>query len=382
MSDSRTLIADALLEIVEQAKSGGPTIRVGLMAHGSELGDDELLRGALLAQEKTPGLKVIAIGTPKPGYEALDWIETPACEADVSAALEKALADGVIAGAVALHYPFPVGVTTIGRIVTPGRARPMFIASTTGASSPHRNEAMFKNAVFGMAAAKAVGIAQPTLGILNIDGAGPVLRALGKLKDGGYSLSFGSSERKDGGSLLRGNDIVAGAVDVLVCDTLTGNVLMKVFSTFTTGGFYESQGYGYGPSVGEKWDRVVSIISRSSGAPVIADALAYTAKVAQNKLPDLISAELAAARAAGFDKLAEDLRPKAVCVETITPPPTVPVDAEIAGVDVLDMERAAQTLWKEGIYAETAMGCTGPVVRIQFAAKDKAAAILHAAGFI
>ena len=51
MSDSRKLIADALLEIVEQAQSGGPVVRVGLMAHGSELGDDELLRGAMIAQD-------------------------------------------------------------------------------------------------------------------------------------------------------------------------------------------------------------------------------------------------------------------------------------------------------------------------------------------
>ena len=134
--------------------------------------------------------------------------------------------------------------------------------------------------------------------------------------------------------------------------------------------------------MGEGWGKVVSIISRSSGAPVIADALAYTARAVKGGLPKVMAAELAAAKAAGFDKLCEDLRPKAVCDDTPVKPPVVPVDAEIAGVDVLDMERAAQALWKEGIYAETAMGCTGPVVRIQTAVKDKAAAILHAAGFI
>jgi hypothetical protein len=382
MSDSRKLIADALLEIVEQAQSGGPVVRVGLMAHGSELGDDELLRGAMIAQERNPGLKVVAIGPKQGCWAGLEWIDTPACEADIAAALEKALADGVVGGAVALHYPFPVGVTTIGRIVTPGKGKPMFIASTTGTSSPHRNEAMLRNAVYGNAVAKAMGIVEPSVAVLNIDGAGPVLRALGKLKDAGYGISFGASERKDGGSLLRGNDIVAGGADVLVCDTLTGNVLIKVFSTFTTGGFYESTGFGYGPSVGDGWGKVVSIISRSSGAPVIADALGYTARAVKGELPKVMAAELAAAKAAGFDKLCEDLRPKAVCDDTPVKPPVVPVDAEIAGVDVLDMERAAQALWKEGIYAETAMGCTGPVVRVQASVKDKAAGILHAAGFI
>lgn len=46
----------------------------------------------------------------------MDWIETPDCEADIAAAMEKALdskgADA-LEGAVALHYPFPVGVTTM-----------------------------------------------------------------------------------------------------------------------------------------------------------------------------------------------------------------------------------------------------------------------------
>jgi len=77
----------------------------------------------------------------------------------------------------------------------------------------------------------------------------------------------------------------------------------------------------------------------------------------------------------------EDLKPKAAAA-SVAKPPAVPVDAEIAGVDVLDMENAAQTLWKEGIYAETAMGCTGPVIRVQHEVKDKAAAVLRQAGFI
>lgn len=38
-----------------------------------------------------------------------------------------------------------------------------------------------------------------------------------------------------------------GTVDVVVTDTLTGNILMKMFSSFTSGGQYEVSGYGYGP---------------------------------------------------------------------------------------------------------------------------------------
>ena len=381
--NKRLLIADALLGIVQKARHGGPVLKVGLMATGSELGSEEVLRGGLLAQEANPGLQVVAIGPRVAGFDALEWIETPDCEADVAAAVDKATADGTVAAAVAMHFPFPIGVATIGRVFTPGRGKPMFIASCTGSTAPSRGEALLRNTVYGIAAAKAAGITNPTVAFLNQDGAGPVFRALGRMQESGYAISFGTSLRGDGGSLLRGNDLVTGAVDVLVCDTLTGNALIKIFSTFTSGGQYESVGWGYGPSVGEGWKRIISIVSRASGAPVIANALGLAAKAAAGNLPDVVAAELKAARAAGFDAAVEDLKPKETAkAEEIKKPPVVPVDAEIGGVDVMDMEAAVQALWKEGIYAETAMGCTGPVVRMQAAMKEKSVEILKKAGFI
>lgn len=381
----RQLIADALADIVDKARHGGPVCKIGLMAAGSELGQEEILRGARLAQEENPALRVAAIG-PRPAggeYDDLEWIDTPDCEADIAAAVEKVLNAGIVSGVVAMHYPFPIGVTTIGRVLTPARGRPMFVASCTGSSAALRSEALLRNALYGIATAKACGIANPTVAFLNIDGAGPVLRALSKMRDNGYNISLGTSERGDGGSLLRGNDIVAGCVDVLVCDSLTGNVLMKMFSTFTTGGQYESVGWGYGPSVGEGWGKVISIVSRASGAPVIAGALALTARAAGGNLPEMVAAELKAARAAGLDAVLEELKPKAAAAaEPVAKPPVVPVDAEIAGVDVMDMDSASQALWKENIYAETAMGCTGPVVRVQKDARDAAVEVLKKAGFL
>ena len=50
MSTKKDIIADALMSIVERAQSGGPVTRIGLMASGSELGSEELLNGARLAQ--------------------------------------------------------------------------------------------------------------------------------------------------------------------------------------------------------------------------------------------------------------------------------------------------------------------------------------------
>lgn len=384
--NKRALIGAALAELVGTARSGGPRNRVGLMAAGSELPVEEFLLGAATAMRRDSRLQVVGLG-PRPEAalpEGMDWIETPDCEADIAAAMEKALDSGDLEGAVALHYPFPVGVTTMGRVFTPARGKPMILASSTGISAPQRACAMLRNAVYGLAAAKAMGIAEPTLGVLNLDAAPQVMRALSRMAEKGYALRFGQSVRKDGGALLRGNDILAGAVDVCVCDTLTGNVLAKVFAAFGTGGGYEATGWGYGPSTGEGWNKVVSIISRASGAPVIANALSYTAQALRGGLPAKVAAELRAARAAGLDAELEGLLPKAEAGAGDTPamPPVAPTDEEIHGIDVLDLENAVHVLWKEGIYAEGAMGCTGPVVKLASSSLEKAKGLLQSAGYL
>ena len=46
------------------------------------------------------------------------------------------------------------------------------------------------------------------------------------------------------------------------------------------------------------------------------------------------------------------------------------------------LEDAAKALWKAGIYAETGMGCTGPLVMMSEANLAKSQEILKAAGYI
>ena len=167
-----------------------------------------------------------------------------------------------------------------------------------------------------------------------------------------------------------------------VTDTLSGNVLMKMFSSFTTGGSYEATGWGYGPSCGEGWRSVVSIISRASGAPVIANALAYNASVIAGGLPDKVAAELKAARRAGLDDEIAALTPKAEAVEEVKAPPAEPTDDELHGIDVLEIENAVKSLWKAGIYAESAMGCTGPVIKMPAKHVEKAKGILKENGYL
>ena len=381
---TKKIIGEVLAEIIQDVKNGCVNkVSIGLMAYGSELGSEELLKGAALAMQNDPSVNVVPIGPKVEGFEQMEWIETPACESDISKAMEDALDKGIISGAVALHYPFPLGVTTIGKVLTPARAKPCFIASSTGTSSSNRVEAMVRNAIYGIAAARADGIVSPNVGILNLDGAQTVLRALQKLSEGGYPITFGSSMRKEGGAILRGNDLLAGSVDVCVTDTLTGNVLMKLFAAWNTGGNYEALGWGYGPSAGENWNKVVSIISRASGAPVVAGAITLNARCAKNGLPAAVAEELKLAKKAGLDEVIASLQPKqASSEEDVTSPPSEPTDEEIHGIDVLEIEDAVKILWKAGIYAESSMGCTGPVIKMAGARIEKAKAVLKENGYI
>ena len=386
LTDSkRKLIGSALAQLVEQARTGGPRTRLGLMAAGSEHGTAEFIAAAAQAVAQDSRLHVTCIG-PRPEIplpEGIDWLETPGDDCALAQAMEKALAEGLVEGAVALHYPFPLGVATVGRVLTPGRGKPLLMACSTGMTATHRPEAMLRNALYGIAVAKSLGVDDPSLGILNLDAAPQVQRALVKLQEKGYKIRLGTSVRADGGSLLRGNDLLAGAADVCVCDTLTGNVLMKLFAAFHTGGSYETLGWGYGPSVGEGWNKVVSIVSRASGAPVIANALLYTAQAVRGNLPQKVAEELKAARNAGLDEVLASLAPKQeAAAEEVKAPPAVPTDEEIHGVDVLDLENAVRVLWKKGIYAESAMGCTGPVVKLAAASYAAAKEILHEAGYL
>lgn len=343
-------------------------VTVGITLLGSEHGVEEVVRGAELAQRKHSNLKVVAIG-PK-GVTSLPTIEAKT-EDEQRKTMEKLLNTGEIDASVTMHYNFPLGVTTIGRVIAPATGREMLIASTTGMSAGNRTEAMHKNAVLGVAVARALGITEPEVGILNVDGALTTERSLRDLEKEGYTINWATSGRADGQAVMRGNDALTGSCDVLVTDSLTGNILVKMLSALNTGGSIESVGYGYGPGVGEGYSQIVNIISRASGAPVIAGAIEFAAEMAKAKLPELVAAELAKAKLVKDD-----------IAETAQKPPAKPVDQEITGVDVLEIEDAAEALWKENIYAEAGMGCTGPVILVAPEDLEVAFAKLKELGFI
>lgn len=238
------IIGKTLLDIAESIEKGdfSKKIVVGITTLGSEHGVENLVKGAEVAAKKHNDIKVVLI-YPKVDTE-LEIVEANK-EDEMYNKMEELLDTKYIDAAVTMHYNFPIGVSTVGKVVTPADGKEMFLATTTGTASMNRTEAMVKNTVYGIIAAKTMGIKEPTVGILNLDGARQVEKALKELDKNGYKINFANSLRADGGSVMRGNDLLTGTPDIMVTDTLTGNLLMKVFSSYTTGGSYEGFGYGY-----------------------------------------------------------------------------------------------------------------------------------------
>lgn len=361
-------IADTFIEIADALETGsyGKQPVIGVFASGAEHGLADIKKGIQMAEKK--GFKTILVDG-EDSHEAMDQM----------------IADREIDAAVTMHYPFPIGVSTVGRVITPGRGGEMFLATTTGTSATDRVESLIRNAVYGIISAKASGIENPTVGIANIEGGRQAEKALLKLKENGYDIDFATSERADGGIMMRGNDLLGGTSDIMVMDPLTGNLMMKIFSAYTTGGKYESLGYGYGPGIGENFDKIILIVSRASGAPVIANAIVYAAQLVKNNVLDIAKKEFKKVSDVGLAKIISELKSaknSGAAERKAAVPPKEVVTHEIHGIEVIDLEDAAAVLWGKSIYAETGMGCTGPVVLVAECNKEKAETILKEAEFI
>ncbi len=358
-----------------------PRIKIGITTLGSELGIDNIVKGAEMAQKRDSSIEVVLIG-PKVDSQLTQVI----VDTDELAymKMEELLDKGEIGACVTMHYNFPIGVSTVGKVVTPGKGKDMFIATTTGTSASSRVEAMIKNGINGIITAKAMGVDDPTVGILNVDGVRQVERAFKELIDNGYPINIIESSRADGGFPMRGNDLLAGVPDIMVSDTLTGNILMKIFSSYTTGGSYESQGYGYGPGIGEDYNRIILILSRASGSPVVANAISYGADLVRGNIREIIKEEFNKANKAGLKEILENINKdskKILQEEEIISPPEETVTGTIAGIDIMELEDAVKVLWKNNIYAESGMGCTGPIVMVNDSKLKNAINILSKEGY-
>lgn len=379
----KQMIGKVFTDVANALETGefGDRVKVGITTLGSELGVDNMVKGAEMAQLRDSSIEVVLIG-PKVDSKLTQVIVEK--EEDLASKMEELLDSGGIGACVTMHYNFPIGVSTVGRMTTPGRGREMYLATTTGTSSKHRVEAMVKNGIYGIITAKAMGIEKPTIGVLNVDGSRLVETAFRELAKNGYDVNFAESERADGGTVMRGNDLLTGTSDIMISDTLTGNILMKVFSSYTTGGSYESAGYGYGPGIGEDYERLVLILSRASGIPVVANAISYAGGLVKGDLKRIVKEEFKKAKDAGLKHILSELTKEAKkenVEEEVEAPPKETVTETINGIDIMELDDAVQVLWRNKIYAEAGMGCTGPIIMINENNLAEAKNILSKAGY-
>lgn len=311
---------------------------------------------------------------------------------DINLTLNRLIDSGEINGALAMHYVFDKGVASVGKLISPSKGNVFYLATTTGYSATQRIEALIRNTIAGIAVAKTDGVSYPRVGLLNLEGSLVAKRALDELVANGYPINWVTSLRKNQGDLLRGNDLLSGEVDVVITDSLTGNILVKILSAYTTGGKREILGYGYGPGVGEGMQRVVNIISRASGESVIINAIKFTAEMVRSKLIDKYKSEIKKAYECGLKGIIEKY-----CLSTssnVTSPSfrsnnlkkKAPIrtvlNEEIEGVDIMEIENAVSCLLKNSIYVVSGMGCTGAVIMLNKKDKERAIDILKKKGFL
>ena len=147
MSDLQKTIARTFLEMAEGLESGsyGPRPKIALTGMGSEHGEENAMQAAIMASKR--GVDVYYIGSLE--AEGITTIHV-ADDEEGHKKMEQMVENGEVDGAVTMHFPFPIGVSTVGRVVTPAKGKEMFVANTTGTSSGDRIEGMIKNTIYGI----------------------------------------------------------------------------------------------------------------------------------------------------------------------------------------------------------------------------------------
>ena len=111
---------------------------------------------------------------------------------------------------------------------------------------------------------------------------------------------------------------------------------------------------------------------------MVCEALRYAASCAKGKLTQVAQDEFAKARKAGLDEILRGLTAdvKKAAPEEIKMPDKKVVTKSIAGVDILELDNAVSVLAKEGVYSESGMGCTGPIILTAEEDYEKAVEVL------
>ena len=118
-SEDKKPEASAVKSAIKVKDTSFKGIKVAYALEGSEHGEEDTELALRLAASK--------------------GIETLLCDGEAAhSEMEKLLDSKEAAAAVTMHYPFPIGVSTVGKVITPAKGRPMYIANTTGTSESRR----------------------------------------------------------------------------------------------------------------------------------------------------------------------------------------------------------------------------------------------------
>ena len=389
MKDSipiKKIMGEVFYQIADAIETGklDKKIKIGLTTFGCEVGIDQWIKAAEEISNNRDDFEVVLIG-PKLDTGLLQF--EAFTEDEAHRKMETLLDFNMIDACITTHYSYPIGVASVGKMMAPGKGKDFYLATTSGTAALNRSAAMVLNALYGIITAKTMGISEPKVGILNVAGARKTEIKLKQLKEQGYPIHFAQSLRPESGCIMRGNDVVAGTPDVLVHDSLTGNITMKMFATFMTGGSFESVGAGYGPGIGAQYDRLALVISRASGHTVVQQAILYAVQLVKGNLIQVSQKEFARAKQAGLDQIIEELIKEGESDGNkqdagVISPLGEPVNQGISGIDIMELEKAVKIVWAEGIYAESGMGCTGPVLMVNDKRLDQALMVLRRNGYL
>ena len=132
MQDSvKQIIARTFEDIAKGLETGsfGSKPKIAVTGLGSEHGEEVVMQGAVMASAFTD---VLYIGTLT--NEKVTTI-TVTDEDEAHKVMEELVDSGKADGAVTMHFPFPIGVSTVGRSVTPAFGKNIYIATTTDRKS-------------------------------------------------------------------------------------------------------------------------------------------------------------------------------------------------------------------------------------------------------
>jgi glycine reductase len=131
---------------------------------------------------------------------------------------------------------------------------------------------------------------------------------------------------------------------------------------------------------------LILIISRASGAPVIANSVEYATQLIKNDIKTIAKEEFSKAKKAGLTDILNAVvqaeKKSEENAEDVVVPKKEVCTEEISGIEVMDLDDAVKALWSSNIYAEAGMGCTGPVIMIKEENADNAKAVLKEKGFM